>query len=65
MQRRRFMQTQTLEERLAEQAAKLREQADQAKSPTDRERLIREARHAETASHMSDWLASPGLQSPK
>ncbi len=64
-ERRRFKQTQTLEQRLAEQAIKLRNEADQAKSPADRDRLIRLARQAETASHVNGWLASPGLQSPK
>jgi hypothetical protein len=27
--------------------------------------LLRRARQAEAASHMNDWLKSPGLRSPK
>jgi hypothetical protein len=27
--------------------------------------LIREARQAETASHINEWLSSPGLQAPR
>jgi hypothetical protein len=27
--------------------------------------LLRRSRQAETASHMSDWLRSPGLQPPR
>jgi hypothetical protein len=27
--------------------------------------LMRRARQAETASHMSEWLKSPGLQPPE
>jgi hypothetical protein len=29
-----------------------------------RDHLIRKARQAETGSHMSEWLRSPGLQPP-
>jgi hypothetical protein len=65
VKRRRFKQTQTLETRLAEQAAYLREQARCARSVIDRERLIALAQRAETAIHISEWLSSPGLQSPK
>jgi hypothetical protein len=32
---------------------------------TARELLLRRARQAETASHISEWLSSPELQSPK
>jgi hypothetical protein len=63
--RRRFKQTQTLEQRLCARATELREQAQHANSNIDRERLIRLARHAEAASHLNEWLTSPGLQSPK
>ena len=31
----------------------------------ERELLLRRARQAETASRMSDWLRSPGLQRPR
>jgi hypothetical protein len=63
--RRRFKQTETLEQRLTEEAAKLRKEAQGTPPGVERERLIRRARQAETASHMSEWLTSPGLQPPK
>jgi hypothetical protein len=61
----RFKQTLTLEERLAEAAKRLRDQAKTLPPGAEREELIRKARHAETASHMNEWLMSPGLQPPK
>jgi hypothetical protein len=65
MQRRRFTQTQSLEQRLAEEAKRLREQAELLKPGAIRDELIRRARQAETGSHMSEWLRSPGLRAPE
>lgn len=65
MERRRFKQTQSLEERLAQEAARLREQARKLPPGPEREILLRKARQAETGSHMSEWLRSPGLQPPE
>jgi hypothetical protein len=65
MQRRRFKQTKSLEERLAEEAKCLREEAKLLPPGAEREKLIRKARQAETGSHVSEWLRSPGLQPPK
>ncbi|WP_082813686.1 hypothetical protein [Bradyrhizobium sp. DOA1] len=63
-ERQRPKQTQTLEERLALEAARLREQAQAAPPGIEREHLLRRARQCETGSHMSEWLRSPGLQPP-
>jgi hypothetical protein len=65
MQHRHFKQTQTLEERLGEEAKRLRKQAKSLPPGAERDDLIRKARQAETGSHMSEWLRSPGLQPPK
>jgi hypothetical protein len=65
MQRRRFRQNETLEARLAEEAKRLREKAKLLPHGAEREELIRKARQAETGSHMTQWLTSPGLQPPK
>jgi hypothetical protein len=65
MQRRRFTQTQSLEERLADEAQRLRGQAKQLRPGTAREALIRRAREAETSSYMSAWLRSTGLRPPE
>jgi hypothetical protein len=65
MLRRRFKQTKSLEERLAEEAKRLREEAKLLPPDAVREALLRRARQAETGSHMSEWLSSPGLRPPK
>jgi hypothetical protein len=65
MQRRRFKQTISLEERLAEEAKRLREKARSLPPGLERERAIRKARQAETGSHISEWLRSPGLAPPE
>ena len=65
MIRRRFKQLKSLEERLSEEAKRLREEAKLLPPGAVRETLLRKARQAETGSHMSEWLSSPELQSPK
>ena len=65
MERRRVKQIQSLEDRLAEEAKRLREEAKSLPPGALREELIRKARHAETASHMNEWLTSPGLRPPE
>lgn len=65
MDRRRFTQTQSLEERLAEEAKRLRAEAKLLRPGMARDALIRRARQAETGAHMSEWLRSPGLQPPE
>jgi hypothetical protein len=62
--RQKLKQSRSLEERLAEQAAKLRDQASQLPVGAAREALLRKARLAETGAHLSDWLTSPGLHAP-
>jgi hypothetical protein len=63
--RRRFTQTTSLEERLAQEAERLREQAKELPHGPEREIILRKARQAETGSHMSEWLTSPGLRPPE
>ncbi|QOZ73166.1 hypothetical protein [Bradyrhizobium arachidis] len=58
--RRRVIQTRSLEERMAEQATKLKEQASQLPAGAEREALLKRARIAQTGVHLSDWLRSPG-----
>jgi hypothetical protein len=64
MQRRSFKQTTPLDQRLEEQAKRLRKEAQGTPHGVEREKLIRRAREAETAAHIQEWLTSPGLQSP-
>ena len=64
--RNRTKRSKPFEELLAEEGIKFKEAA--AKQPAGsiaRERLLRRARQAETASHINSWLSSPGLQPPK
>jgi len=65
MQRRRIKQNLSLEQRLSEEAKRLREDARVLPPGTVREALLRKARQCETGSHMSEWLRSPELQPPK
>ena len=62
--RRRIQQTETLENRLTQAIVRLRQQAGGTPPGLERERLIRGARQAETASHINEWLSSPGLRTP-
>jgi hypothetical protein len=64
-QRGRFTQVKSLEERLADEAKRLREEAKLLPAGALREQVLRKARQAETGSHVSEWLRSPGLQSPR
>jgi hypothetical protein len=63
--RRRFKQTQSLEERLSQEAERLRNEAKLLPPGAVRDALLRKARQTETVSHLSEWLTSSGLQSPK
>jgi len=63
--RRRVKQTTSLEERLAEEARRLREEAELLPYGPVRDEALRRARQAETGSHMTAWLRSPGLQPPE
>jgi hypothetical protein len=62
---RRFTQAIPFEARFAEEAKRLRKEARGTPPGVERERLIRKARQAETATHIQKWLASPGLQAPR
>jgi hypothetical protein len=64
-QRRRIKHKTTFEERLAEEALRFKQAAEeQPPGSMARELLLRRARQAETASRMNDWLSS-GLQAPR
>ncbi|AWM02564.1 hypothetical protein [Bradyrhizobium amphicarpaeae] len=62
--RRRFKQTRTLTERLADEAKRCREEARALSPGRRREMLLRRARQDETAMQMEAWLRSPGLRAP-
>ena len=52
------------EQRLAREALRVKEQAKSLLRGRERELLSRKARQLETASHVSEWLSSPGLKPP-
>ena len=53
LKRRRFKQTEALEKRLSKEAEQLRKEARGTPPGIEREQLIKRARQADTASHMS------------
>ncbi len=64
MPRHCFKQTAPLDQRLQEEAKRLRKEAQGTPPGIERSKLIRKARQAENASQMNGWLTS-GLASPK
>jgi hypothetical protein len=61
MRKQPFRKVASFEERLAEEAQRLKNEAKALPPGTQREGLLRKARQAETASHINQWLNSPGL----
>ena len=56
---------QTIEEKWHEQAEALKREAERLPQGKQREAMLREARRLETASHIKEWISSPGLSSPR
>jgi hypothetical protein len=52
------------QQRLATEAIRLREQAEKMAPCALRDELLRKARQLSIASHLGDWLESPGLRPP-
>jgi hypothetical protein len=55
----------TFKERSNQAAKDLEDEAWRMPPGPERDGLLRKARQMETASHMQEWLTSPGLQPPK
>jgi hypothetical protein len=62
--RRRFKELPTLSERLEQEATRLRAAAENLPPGPQWEQFLRMARQTETATHIDEWLSSPGLQAP-
>jgi hypothetical protein len=58
-------QTPSLEQRLEHEAFRLRMKAQGTPPGVEREHIILRARQIENASHINEWLRSPGLQPQK
>jgi hypothetical protein len=65
VERRRFKQSLSLEQRLADEAKRWREHADSLPHGELRQTLLRKAEQAETAVGISERLRSPPLQPSK
>jgi len=66
MQRRRFNNILSFPDRLEQEAERLRTEAEKLpQASPEREALLRKIRQAETALHVNEWVASPGLRSPE
>jgi hypothetical protein len=64
-QRRRFQQQPPLDQRLGEQAKRLRKEAQGTPPGVERDKLIRLAQQAETAAKMDEWLSLRSLRTPR
>ena len=65
LQRRRFKQQLTLQDRLAAWSKQVEEEAAKLPPGPERDALIKKARQADIANHLDDWAKSPGLQPPR
>ena len=54
-----------LQDRLMLEAMRLKDEANELPPGPLRDARIRKARQAATASHVNEWLSSPGLQAPQ
>jgi hypothetical protein len=64
MQRRRSI-PHTFEDQIAAEKARLEAQIARLRPGPQRDGLLKKISQLETASHMNEWLTSPGLQPPK
>jgi hypothetical protein len=55
----------TIEQKWHQQSEAAKNDAKKLPHGKEREALIRKARQLETASHINEWLSSPGLRRPK
>jgi hypothetical protein len=65
MQRRSFRNILTFPDRMAKEAERFRQEAETKPPGQERDDLLRKARQAETAAHIDQWIASPGLRPPE
>jgi hypothetical protein len=63
--RRRFKQTASLQDRIAEWAANVRKEAASMPPGPDRDALTKKLEQAERAMHVEAWANSSGLRPPE
>jgi hypothetical protein len=64
MRRRRSL-PHSFEDQIAAEKARLQEKITDLVNGPDRDAALKKIRQLETASHINDWLTSPGLRSPE
>jgi hypothetical protein len=64
MQRRRFANILSFPDRLANEADRLRKEAEAVPHGPERDALLKKARQADVAARTDEWLSSLGLRSP-
>ncbi len=65
MSSRRRFKSLPLKDRLALFTEEAREKAEHLPPGPERDDMLKKANQGETASHLNEWLNSPGLQSPR
>jgi hypothetical protein len=65
MQRRQRFISHSFEENIAAEKAKLEAELAKLKPGPQMDAVRRKIKQLDTASHLSEWLSSPGLQPPK
>jgi hypothetical protein len=63
--RRRFNHQLSLQDRLSAWVKQVQEQASKLPPGPERDSLLKKARQADVAHHVTEWVKSPGLQPPK
>jgi len=65
MQQRSRSKSHSFEDRIAAEKARVEEQLNGVSHGPQRDALVKKIRQLDTASHLNDWLISPGLQPPE
>lgn len=55
----------SFDDKIAAEKGRLEQQAAKLRPGPEKDSLLRKIRQLETASHVNEWLSSPGLASPK
>ena len=62
---RRLTEPHSFEDRIAAEKARVEEQLAGVSHGPQRDALVKKIRQLDTASHLNEWLMSPGLRSPE
>jgi hypothetical protein len=65
MQQRSSSKPHSFEDRIAAEKSRVEEQLAGISHGPQRDELVKKIRQLDTASHLNEWLRSPGLQPPE